>query len=250
MLQSIPWNQIIYDNNMNETSGLPFLLKSVQNGNMKKIDVCLTDPPFNLDLKNNKNEGELISAESHKVFYQDDMSKDEYREWCCSWFEIVAEICDIVLIYCGNANKRIWYDIQKPLDELIYFIPFNRIVTPTAWIGRYRTILIYGTTKTFATRKFDTNVLVQKKKESKKEWIHPCPLDYNMTLEVLKQIKAENVIDPFMGSGTTAQAALAMGIPFIGYELDDTYRRDWDVRRRTVQKIKETVSIDTFFGDV
>jgi hypothetical protein len=232
---------------MNGKNGLPFIVDLVRNGKMDKIDVCLTDPPFNLDLEQNLNEGERISDKEHKVFYRDDMTEDEYREWCRSWFVMLEELCDIVLIYCGNVNKHIWYDIKKPLDELIYFIPFNRIVTPTAWVGRYRTILIYGTKKTFATRKFDTNVLVQKKKEGKQKWTHPCPLDYKMTVEVLQQIRARNVIDPFAGSGTVPQAALALKIPFIAYELDREYEGDWNRRKSDVTPIKKNTSIDSFF---
>jgi DNA modification methylase len=49
-----------------------------------------------------------------------------------------------------------------------------------------------------------------------------------MPLEVMRRIvgvlpAGVTVIDPFLGSGTTALACKQLGVPFIGIEMDEKY---------------------------
>jgi DNA modification methylase len=59
----------------------------------------------------------------------------------------------------------------------------------------------------------------------KAEGIHTCPKPLNMMKKVLQRHTMGNeiVIDPFMGSGTTAVACVQMGRRFIGIEKDPEY---------------------------
>ena len=59
----------------------------------------------------------------------------------------------------------------------------------------------------------------------KKDGIHTCPKPLNMMKKVIQRHTMENeiVIDPFMGSGTTAIACVQMGRRFIGIEQDPEY---------------------------
>lgn len=64
----------------------------------------------------------------------------------------------------------------------------------------------------------------QVKNVSKEKTKHPC----QMPLEVMKNIigilpKDATIIDPFLGSGTTALACKELGYKFIGVELDQEY---------------------------
>ena len=64
----------------------------------------------------------------------------------------------------------------------------------------------------------------QVKNVSKDKTAHPC----QMPLEVMKRIigilpEDYTIVDPFMGSGTTALAAKLLGRKFIGIEMDETY---------------------------
>lgn len=51
----------------------------------------------------------------------------------------------------------------------------------------------------------------------------PFPLELPRRLIELYTFAGEIVLDPFMGSGTTALAALAANRHYVGYELDDSY---------------------------
>ena len=230
----IEWNRVIYADCMNEENGLPTLED-------KSIDLCFTDPIFNINLKNNINEGKTFMERSNSqehFFYFD--NKENYEDWCKKWQQQLTRICNIVIIYCGNINKKMWYKLTNPLDEFIYFMPFNRIITPISWIGRYRPLLLYAEKKTMAQRKLHTNVIV-KKINIKNNFIHPCPLDYDLSYQIIKQLKPTSFIDPFMGSGTNAQVCKELGIPWIGYELNEVYSQD--INKRLINCRKEPQQI-------
>lgn len=55
--------------------------------------------------------------------------------------------------------------------------------------------------------------------------LHPTEKPRRLMSEILKDFTnpGELVCDPFMGSGTTGVAAVRMGRPFIGIEMDETY---------------------------
>ena len=61
--------------------------------------------------------------------------------------------------------------------------------------------------------------------ESAKKVGHPAPFPVDLPLNCIKLYTFENdiVIDPFMGSGTTAVAALLSNRRFVGYEIDPDY---------------------------
>lgn len=64
----------------------------------------------------------------------------------------------------------------------------------------------------------------QVKNVSKAKTKHPC----QMPLEIMKNIigilpQGSVIIDPFMGSGTTAEACIDLGYDFVGVEIDAEY---------------------------
>ena len=68
--------------------------------------------------------------------------------------------------------------------------------------------------------------VLQVKNVSKDKTAHPC----QMPLEVMKNIIGilppdAVIVDPFMGSGTTAVACAELGRKFIGIEMDEDYFR-------------------------
>ena len=61
--------------------------------------------------------------------------------------------------------------------------------------------------------------------ESKSKWRHPAPFPVELPKRSIELFtKTEHtVLDPFMGSGTTAIAAIQTGRHFVGYELNPEY---------------------------
>ena len=55
---------------------------------------------------------------------------------------------------------------------------------------------------------------------------HPAPFPLEVPLRCIKASDAQVVLDPFMGSGTTAVAAVLEGRDYIGFDLNAKYCQD------------------------
>lgn len=63
----------------------------------------------------------------------------------------------------------------------------------------------------------------QVKNVSKEKTEHPCQIPLKVMDNIIKIIKPDLVIDPFMGSGTTLLACKNNGVKCIGFEIDTKY---------------------------
>jgi len=63
--------------------------------------------------------------------------------------------------------------------------------------------------------------------ESAKKVKHPAPFPIELPYRLIQLYTFKNdiVLDPFMGSGTTAIAALKSERKYIGYEIDKNYAK-------------------------
>ena len=52
---------------------------------------------------------------------------------------------------------------------------------------------------------------------------HPAPFPVALIDRIISSTYAKVVLDPFMGSGTTAVAAKALGRDYIGFEISESY---------------------------
>ena len=61
----------------------------------------------------------------------------------------------------------------------------------------------------------------------KRAYEHPALMPMNLALDLIKSYTNEGdlVLDPFMGSGTTARMAYSIGRDYIGFEIDPTYHQ-------------------------
>jgi DNA modification methylase len=64
--------------------------------------------------------------------------------------------------------------------------------------------------------------------ESRKDNGHPVPFRVDLPARLIELLSGPDdvILDPFMGSGTTAIAALAHGRKFVGYELNEKFAND------------------------
>jgi DNA modification methylase len=77
---------------------------------------------------------------------------------------------------------------------------------------------------------------------------HPAPFSIDLPIWFIKALTDENdiVLDPFMGSGTTAEACIKLKRNFIGFELNDFYIKE--SIKRTDNLINKNKKIDSFFN--
>jgi len=81
--------------------------------------------------------------------------------------------------------------------------------------------------------------------ESAKKIGHPAPFPEELPRRLIEfySFKGNVILDPFMGSGTTAIAALNVGRHFVGYEIDSNYLQ---IAKSRIKEVQNQTSIDSF----
>ena len=178
----------------------------------KNIDLILTDPPYNA-----KSIGPNKRIYSQGIMQ---LSEREYKKFCKSWLKEAKRISKNIIFTPGIANIC---NYPQPYWVLCWHKPaavsFNRLGGFNAW----EPIFIYGKTKKRIGQDYIKFNTLNLKKGLESE--HPCPKILNLIIWLLRHFSDENdiVLDPFIGSGTTAVACKLLDRNFIGIEISEDY---------------------------
>ncbi|HEC40834.1 hypothetical protein LCGC14_0938190 [marine sediment metagenome] len=218
------WNEVKYIDCMDPDKGLPSIPD-------KSIDLCLTDPPFGINFKGKKD----YSSKREIVLYRD----DHLFEWNLKWFSEMERICNGIVFTCGYKYFFDWIKYKKPNRRIVYHYKSNAC----GFNGYIDPILAYGKIENWARLRqvIDIPLIVYPAK-----LIHPTPKIYNFWYYLLNKLKPKSVIDPFLGSGTTAEVCTKLGIPWVGYEINEVYSQDINKRLKNCKKEKQQVSVGSF----
>lgn len=197
----------------------------------KSIDLIITSPPYNLG------NGHHTGNNRHKA-YEDNMQEEQYQLW---QIELLKE-CYRVLKNEGsmfyNYKNRIKNGEQITPYEWLLKTDFL-IKQEIVWFNRSQnfdkirfypmTERIYWMAKSNKTKLF--NVINHHDVFDTKDWKpegtkgnHTRAFPVKMPQDIISCFPDANIIlDPFMGSGTTAIAAMNTDRQFIGFELDKGY---------------------------
>jgi len=218
-LMIMKWNRVIYKDCMNEEDGLPTLED-------KSIDLCLTDPPYNIDFKGY---GGYKKIKKIKLYHD---KIENYEDWCKSWFNEVKRICENIIISVGLLNQHFWYK-NFEVDGVLYKNDKNgRFGSRIAVFNHLEPWFYFGKKRQF----FNINLVDFRTPIEKHIWIHPCPRNRNLIEFIIKKFQPKNVIDPFLGSGTTSEVCTRLGIKWIGYEINEIYSQDINKRLKNCKR--------------
>lgn len=225
----------------------------------ESVDMAFADPPFNLKKKYGA--------------YKDSKEIREYLEWCYQWLdEMVRVVKPTGSIIVHNIPKWLTYYSSR-LNEQAYFrhwivwdaagAPMGKTLLPNHYgilfyvkqpkgfkffdlrsphkvcrvCGAY--IKDYGGKKalmhTFGTIVSDVWSDIHRIRHKKRRDAHPCQLPEHLLERIILMTTevGDTVLDPFVGTGTTAIAAKKLGRSYIGIDVDSKYTKIAD------QKLKE-----------
>ena len=170
----------------------------------KFVDLCVTDPPYNVG----KDYGNKIN---------DEKSEEEFYNWINPIWHEIRRVSKGVMITVGMVN---FVNIEKP-NWIGAWIKSNQCSRNRyGGFNIWEPILIYGE----LGQRIKQDAWNYPIKKQKNVGNHPCPklLDF---WEILVSYAPENgiVLDPFMGSGTTAIAAKKQNKKYIGFEINFDY---------------------------
>ena len=195
----------------------------------ESVDLIVMDPPYSFD----RTEGKGVYGRN-RTYYREIRNLSE---------GITNEFLDMLLskekavniyIWCNKAQLRQYFDYFEDrgcfTDLLTWHktnpIPTccNKYLSDTEYLffAKDKGVKIYGSYET--KRKWYVSELNVKDKEKYK---HPTikPLNIIKNLIINSSQEGDTVLDPFMGSGTTAVACKLTGRHYIGFEIDPEYHR-------------------------
>ena len=167
----------------------------------KSIDLIVTDPPYGVD----KNGCEWDKELNEK------------------WLAQATRISDAVVFTCGIRNL---YDYPRPKWVIGWGKPASTSRNDAGGFNNWEPLLYYGSKKLnndFVNLVFGSNLLSFTP-------VHPCPKPVNLWKWVLRMFKPARVLDPFVGSGVTPEACEALGVEYLGFELNEEYTGDIEHR--------------------
>jgi site-specific DNA-methyltransferase (adenine-specific) len=212
------------------------------------VDITFADPPFNLKKKYNS--------------YYDKHEVDVYLSWCKEWLKEMVRITKPTgSIFVHNIPKWLTY-FASYLNEFAIFrhwIAWDAMSTPLGktLLPNHYGILYY--VKSDEYKFYDIRMLhkrcrvckyilqdyggkkaqmhqygplisdvwtdIHRIRHKKRRDEHPCQLPVHLLERILLMSTDEGdiVLDPFMGTGTTAVAAKKLGRRFIGIDIDSKY---------------------------
>lgn len=200
----------------------------------ESVDLIITSPPYNLGKTHHTGSKRFSSYDVHN----DNMPEPDYQAW---QIDVLSE-CYRVLKPNGsmlyNHKNRIRRGVQISPYEWLFKIPFV-IKQEVVWFNRSQnfdkcrfypmTERIYWLAKAPGTKLFNaincTDLFDTKRwpaQGTKKAHKRAFPVE--MVQDLLACFPdAKTVLDPFMGSGTTAVGCIRAGRDFIGFELSEEY---------------------------
>lgn len=230
-------------------------LKKIPDGT---FDFALTSPPYNL--KNSTGNG----MKPHKVGkwsnaklidgydgHGDSMPHEEYVAW---QRDVIAEVMrtlkeDGAFFY--NHKWRVQGGLIQDRSDIVEGFPVRQIIiwarkgginfNPGYFLPTYEVIYVIAK-KGFklekgANRLGDVWQITQDIKNP-----HPASFPLELALNVVDSCKGNLVLDPFMGSGTTAAAAKLRGKNYCGIERSEQYLRLAQERMEHIGKFNEDLN--------
>lgn len=207
----------------------------------ESIDLVVTSPPYNLKNSTgngmkNGNGGKWSGAALINGYstYDDNMPHDKYCEWqrdCL--FEMMRLLKEDGAIFY-NHKWRVQNGLIQDRHEIVSGFPVRQIIiwkrkgginfNPGYFLPTYEVIYMIAKPgfrlADKANRFGDVWEFPQEMKNK-----HPAPFPVALIERIISSTYAQIILDPFMGSGTTAVAAKNLGRDFIGIEISPDYCR-------------------------
>lgn len=215
-----------------------------------KADIAVMSPPYNLGgepwphlgnwkqgdsaggkskWRNGSDAGSGIEYGTHK----DAMPWPDYVAW---QHRVITSVWGLLpddgAIFYNHKPRVIGAKLWTPLELvppcaemrqiIIWARPGGMNFNPTAFLPTHEWVLLMAK-PSFRLRDRATSGIGDVWTLTPEANDHPAPFPVSLPSRALEATNAATVLDPFMGSGTTGVAALALGRRFVGVEIDPTY---------------------------
>lgn len=203
------------------------------------IDLVVTSPPYNLKnstgngMKDGRG-GKWSNAALIRGYdsYDDCMPNDEYAKW---QHEVLLELVRVIkndgaIFY--NHKWRVQNGLMQDRHDIVYDVPLRQIIiwkrkgginfNAGYFLPTYE-VIYFIAKKDFKLAPHSNNYgdvweIMQEQRND-----HPAPFPVELIDRIISSTTSQIILDPFMGSGTTAVVAAGLGRDFIGIEKSPKY---------------------------
>ena len=175
----------------------------------KSTDLVLTDPPYNANF-------------DYGQGYDDNKPWEEYTEWIVKVIKECERVCKGPVLFFVSKKGLIYLNQVYMPKWVCAWIhgpgnpPGN--IHGTFFMPYWEPCLVYGNLDSFQACMDDTWKI-----HTERDIEHPCPKPIKLFRQIISYGSWQVILDPFIGSGTSAVAAKNLGRSFIGFEINKEY---------------------------
>jgi DNA modification methylase len=164
-------------------------------------DVTVTDPPYNVGLD-----------------YCDGDNRPDYEAWCSEWFRLCPEP---IVMTPGIVNLGLWLRIKSPRWVCAWMKPNQNSASAMNGFNAWEPVLVYGKHR----KPVGQDVWVVPVGLQREAVGHPCPKSELFWRQLISDftLPTDTIVDPFLGSGTSAVSGKRLGRKVIGIEREEKY---------------------------
>lgn len=217
------------------------------------VDLVVTSPPYNLKnstgngMKNGRG-GKWANAALQNGYldHDDNMPHEEYVSWqrkCLS--EMMRIINDTGAIFY-NHKWRVQNGLLQDRHDIVSGFPVRQIIiwkrkgginfNPGYFLPTYEVIYLIAKPKFRLVPKANAYGDVWEFTQEMNN-THPAPFPVALVERIISSTNARLVVDPFIGSGTTAVAAKKLNRHYIGIEISAEYCKAAKIRLENTVKL-------------
>lgn len=214
-------------------------IEIMKNMPSNSIDLVITSPPYNL--KNSTGNGmkdgrggkwknaQLINGYSH---YDDNMPHELYNKWQRDCLIEMLRLLknDGAIFY--NHKWRVQDGLIQDRHEIIQDLPVRQIIiwkrkgginfNTGYFLPTYEVIYLIAKPRFKLVPKANACGDIWEFKQEMKNG-HPAPFPVELIDRIITSTNAKIILDPFMGSGTTAISAIKNNRNYVGIDISPVY---------------------------
>jgi DNA modification methylase len=202
------------------------------------IDLIVTDPPYMISQKNKKINRKNIDIQLDFGEWDHFENEQEYEEFTRKWMTLAYNKLKDggwFMIFFDNKKICLMEKIAKELGMMFktifvwiktnptpHFRKMNFVsATEFIWMGAKGNMRM----KNYQKQTEMYNYMLYPNKSTYGETKHPTEKPVELLKRIIRPVTLENdiVLDPFIGSGTTAIASIQLNRRFIGFEINREY---------------------------
>ena len=174
--------------------------------NNEEIEMSFIDPPYGLDYEYN----------SYK-----DIEGAEYLAFCDKWFQLLEKYSKFNFITAGWKYNEYW--IKKGPKDIFYWLSRNKQTGgKLSHFRKIEPIFLFGSLPKKVRYDLDYFDFNSDRLDGLRD-LHTCPKPVKFVESAIKVITKKNVLDLFLGSGTSLIACENLNKNCFGMELDPKY---------------------------